>query len=294
VLPAERVTCRAPDATIARVKYVFLARTSLCAAAVAVSSCYWLAQYDDLSSKFGDEAGANADAQSTLEAGQSADAGVVPQSFCPPDAGPYAYCMEFDGVDAAVLDAQIFGADVAIVNGTYVSFPSSLSVSVNGNMSFGRYDVPFPFQPTTTRLEFQVQTPNLTEGVTTMAVALSQASTRTVRTLNVVMLPYAQFQVQEYFGFADGGAEINAHATRFADASVPDAWHHVVLTLTVDDMQLQYRSSLTLDDVIVEDGEQLALPWAQGTVSLHLGVTYAAAGGQQFFFDNVRADFTLP
>jgi hypothetical protein len=201
--------------------------------------------------------------------------------------------MEFDGVDAGVLDAEVSGANVAIVNDTYVSFPSSLSVSVNGVASFGRYEVSFPFQPTTTRLEFQVQTPNLGEGVTTMAVALSQASTQTVRTLNVVMLPNAQFQVQEYFGFADGGVEINAHGTRNANASDPDAWHHVVLTLTVDDTNLVYRSSLTLDDVIVEDSEQLALPWAQGTVSLHIGVTYAAAGGPQFFFDNVRADFTL-
>jgi hypothetical protein len=275
------------------VKYVFLARTSLCAAAVAASSCYWLAQYDDLSSKFGDDAGTNADAQSPLEAGPIADSGVVAQSFCPPDAGPLTYCMEFDGVDAGVLDAQVFGADVAIVDETYVSFPSSLSVSVNGAFSFGRYEVPFQVQPTTTTLEFQVQAPNLTEGVTTMAVALLQTSTQTVRTLNVVMLPNAQFLVQEYFALADGGVEMNAHATRNANTNAPNGWHHVVLTLTVDDTNVVYRSSLTLDDVIVEDSEQLALPGAQGTASLHLGVTYAAAGGQHFFFDNVRADFTL-
>ena len=77
------------------------------------------------------------------------------------------------------------------------------------------------------------------------------------------------------------------------DAGAPSAWHHIVLTLTVDDANKQYLSGLTVDNQVLEDGEPLALSWAEGTVSLHIGGTYAATGGAELFFDNVRADFGL-
>jgi hypothetical protein len=257
-----------------RVKYVSLARASVCALAVTLSSCYWLAQYQDLSSTFG-------------------DAGSEP--FCPPDAGALAYCMTFDGVDAGVLGLEVYGADAAIVNGTYVSPPSSLFVGLEGAASFGRYAVSFPFQPTTTRLEFQIQSVALYAGVTTLAITLLQPSTETARTMNVVVSPYGGFQLQEYFALEDGGSETSAHLTHQVDGGgAPPGWHHVVVTLTVNDTSKQYLCGLTVDNQVMEDGGQpLALAWAEGSVSLHIGVTYAASGGPQFFFDNVRADFGM-
>jgi hypothetical protein len=44
---------------------------------------------------------------------------------------------------------------------------------------------------------------------------------------------------------------------------------------------------------VLEEGQPLALPWAQGTVNIGVGVGYAGSGGSEFFFDNVRADFGL-
>jgi hypothetical protein len=198
-------------------------------------------------------------------------------------------------VDAGVLGLEVSGADAAIVNGTYVSPPSSLFVGLEGAPSFGRYAVSFPFQPTTTRLEFQIQSVALEAGVTTLAITLLQASTETARTMNVVVSPYGGFQLQEYFALEDGGIEIGAHLTHQVDgAGAPPGWHHVVVTLTVNDTSKQYLSGLTVDNQVLEDGGQpLALAWAEGSVSLHVGVTYAANGGQQFFFDNVRADFGM-
>jgi hypothetical protein len=243
---------------------------------MTLSSCYWLARSDDLSSGYG---GAGVDA------GQSGP-------FCPPDAGALAYCMAFDGVDAGALGLAVIGANVTIANGTYVSAPSSLFVALQGAASFGRYAVSFPVQPTTTRLEFQMHAVDLNEGVTTLAVSLTEAATQIDRTLNVVVTPNGGFQVQEYFAFADGGGEVSAHDQVYIDAGEPSAWHHVVLTLTVDDADKHYLSGMTVDDQVLEDGRPLALPWVGGTVALHIGVTFAAAGGPQFFFDNVRADFT--
>lgn len=279
----------ARSASIVGVKYVSLARASSCALAVTLSSCYWLAQYQDLSSAFGD-------AGSVVDAGSVADGGPVAEPFCPPDAGALAYCMAFDGVDASVLALEVYEADAAIVNGTYLSPPSSLFVGLQDAASFGRYAVSFPFQPTTTRLEFQIRTVGLNEGVTTLAITLLQASTETARTMNVVVSPYGGFQLQEYFALADGGIEMSAHPTYQVDGGgAPPGWHYVVLTLTVDDAKEQYFSGLTVDNQVLEDGGQpLALPWAEGTASLHIGVTYAAAGApQSFFFDNVRAEFGL-
>jgi hypothetical protein len=281
------------------VKFVSLASASLGALPVTLSGCYWLAQYEDLSSAFGD-AGSALDAQSVLEAGQVLDGGVA-QPFCPPDAGPLVYCMDFDGVDTSALEPQVNEAEVTIVNGTYVSPPSSLFVALQGAGSFGRYSKSFSFQPTTSRLEFQIRTADLQEGVTTLAITLTQASTETNRTLNVVVIPnngFDGFQVQEYFSLADGGTEISAHTTFQVDAGAlsdaSDGWHHVVLTLTVNDAAAQYFSGLTVDNQVLEDGGQpLVLPWAEGTASLQIGVTYAAAEGPQFYFDNVRADFGL-
>jgi hypothetical protein len=276
------------------VKHVSLASGSLGALAVTLSGCYWLAQYEDLSSAFGD-AGSAVDAQSVLDAGQLVDGGLAPP-FCPPgDAGPLVYCMDFDGVDAAVLGLQLNGASAQIVNGASVSPPSSLFVGLQGDGSYGKYIASFgSLQPTTATLEFQVQTANLNEGVTTFAIVLSDVSTETVRMLNVVMLPRDQFQVQEYFSFGDGGAELYAHGPFQADAgAVSNGWHHVVLTLTLNGAPAPSFSGLTVDDQVLEDGQPLMLAWAEGTVSLLIGVTFAAAGGPQFFFDNVRADFKM-
>jgi hypothetical protein len=271
------------------VKGVRLAQASLCASALVASSCYWLARYDDLSSDFGD-AGANADAQSDREAGPVVDAGP---SFCPADAGSLVYCMDFDGVDAAVLHLQVNEASVGIVSGHYVSPPSSLFVQLQGDTSSGMYDVSFPLRPRTTRLEFEIQTVGLNEGVTTLGIVLLEASTQTARSLNVVVAPYGSFQVQEFFTFADGGGELGPHSWSQVDAGGALAWHHVVLTLTVDDAKTQYTSGLTVDGVIFENARPLMLPWVEGNVTLKVGVTYAATFGQDFFFDNVRADFEL-
>jgi hypothetical protein len=262
------------------VKGTRLAQGLACACAFALSSCYWLAQYGDLSSDW--DAGSNTGAR--LDAGQP---------FCPADAGSLAYCMDFDGVDAQALDLEVNEASASIVNGPYVSPPSSLRVALEGAASFGRYDVSFPFQPTTTRLDFEVQGVGVGEGITTLAVTLLEPSTGTARTLNVVVAPDGSFEVQEYFALADGGTETNAHSWYRVDGGAPPAWYHVVLTLTVDDATRQYTSGLAVNDEVLEDGQPLGLAWGQGNVTLNIGVTYAAAGGTDFYFDNVRADFTL-
>jgi hypothetical protein len=258
-----------------------LAQASLCASGLLLSSCYWLAQYGDLAADYGD-AGL-ADAPSIADAGPR---------FCPADAGPLAYCMDFDGVDARALGLTVDEASASIVNGPYVSPPSSLLVALEGSPSFGKYDVSFPFQPTTARLEFQVQAVGLDEGVTTLALTLLD-STQTARTLNVVVAPDGSFEVQEYFALADGGSETSPHSWFHVDAGAAPQSHHVVLALTVDDANQQYTSGLTVDDQVLENAQPLTLPWAKGNVTLSVGVTYAAAGGTDFYFDNVRADFVL-
>jgi hypothetical protein len=230
------------------------ARASFCASAFVLSSC-WLVQYGDLSSEFGD-AGTRADAGAAVDAGVALDGGPP---FCPPDAGPLAYCMDFDGVGTAALNPVVNGANVTIVNGPYVSPPSSLLVDLQGAASFGRYDVSFPFQPTTARLEFEIQTVGLVEGVTTLAITLLDPATQTTRRLNVVVAPHASFEVQEYFALPDGGAAIGAHPFFQVDAGQAPAWHHVVLTLTVNDASKQYASGLTVDGQVLEDGQPLTL-----------------------------------
>jgi hypothetical protein len=67
----------------------------------------------------------------------------------------------------------------------------------------------------------------------------------------------------------------------------------VVLTLTTNPSKPQYTSGLTVDGQVLEDEVPLGLTWTQGTPTVAIGVTYGGGGGPQFFFDNVRADFTL-
>jgi hypothetical protein len=277
------------------VKYAPVARTSLCAVAIALPAC-WLADFGNLSGAY-DDAGSNPDAKSGVEGGTIVDAGHTgdaAEAFCPPDAGVDTYCMDFDGVDAAALGLQLSGATASIVNGPSVSPPSSLSVGVSGALSFGRYVVAFPVQPTATTLEFEMQAPELNEGITTMAISLLETSTQTLRLLNVVVSPNGGFQVQEFLTYADGGSQIHAHGMgTLLDAGNATTWHHAVLSLTVNDQNMTYQSGLTVDGQTIEEGVPLALQWTEGTVGLHIGVTYAATGGGQFFFDNVRASFGM-
>jgi hypothetical protein len=267
------------------VKHAAFARAWFCALAITLSGCYWLVQYEDLSGGGGD-AGVALDARS--------DDGGPAQSFCPADAGPLVYCMDFDEVDAGALGLQIQAAEVAIVNGEHVSPPNSLFVGLQGDGSFGRFAKSFPFQPTTARLEFQVRIGALQEWVTTLAIALSQDSTQTVRTLNVVMAPNGGFQVQEYFTLADGGTALHPHTMfQVGAGAATGGFYHVVLTLSVDEANAQYRSGLAVDDQVLEHDQPLTLPWAGGAASIHVGVTYAAAAGPQLYFDNIRADFAM-
>lgn len=271
-------------------KHVSVARASLCAVAITLPSC-WLADFGDLSSAYGD-AGSNADVQSGagVDAGHGGDAA---EAFCPPDAGANTYCMDFDGVDAAALQLQASGAIVGIVNGPYVSAPSSLSVALDGGASFGRYAVAPGVPSTATTLEFEIQSPKLSGGVTTLAISLED-STQALRMLNVVVSPFGGFQVQEFVTFADGGSQIHAHGMgTLTDAGVATTWHHVVLSLTVNDQSKTYLSGLTVDGQVMEESVPLTLQWAEGTVALHIGVTYSQAGVSQFFFDNVRASFGM-
>jgi hypothetical protein len=214
--------------------------------------------------------------------------------FCPPDAGPLAYCMDFDGVDAAVLGLGTYQASAGIVSSKSVSPPSSLKVSLNGTGSSGSYYVQLPIQPTTTQLQFDVLTVSLDQWVTTLSITLFQESTQINQNLNAVVSPMGEFQVQEYFSLPDGGNEQNGHAAYGPDGGAgPGTWHHVVLSLTVDDAKQQYLSSLSVDGQVIEDGQPLGLSWSRGNANLGIGVTYGGGGGPVFYFDNVRADFDL-
>ena len=287
-------------------KRLLLASAPPCLLAVSLGGCYWLASYEDLTSGLG-EAGAPADAPpidgsearpdpnpaDASAYGDAGDAAAAP--FCPQDAGPLAYCMDFDGVDAASLGLGVSQASTGIVSGVSVSPPSSLKVSLYGSASSGSYDVQIPLKPTTTRLEFQVLAVALGQWVTALSIALYEDATQISRVLNVVVSPTGEFQVQEYFSLPDGGSEQNGHLAGSPDGGAdPGTWHHVVLTLTVDDATRQYLSGLTVDDQVIEDHQPLALSWAQGSVSLGVGVTYGGGAGPEFYFDNVRADFTAP
>ena len=270
-----------------------LAGASVCSLAATLTGCYWLASYEDLTSGNGvstSDGGPMPDA--TANANVDGGAGAGP--FCPPDAGPLVYCMDFDTADADTLGLGANQASAAIVGGTYVSPPNALFVKLDDVASDGAYGVHFPFQPRTTRLEFQIRATDVNVWVTTLSISLFEEATQTSRTLNVVVSPGDGFQVQEYIQLGDGGIEQNGHTSApFDGGADPGAWHHVVLSLTVDDANQQYLSGLTVDGQVLEDGQALALPWAQGNASLGVGVTYGGGGGPRFFFDNVRADFGL-
>jgi hypothetical protein len=276
-----------------------------CLLPLTLSGCYWLASYQDLTSGLG-EAGTTADAEVSSMDGAFADSAAPgdaataveasPEAgpFCPPDAGPLVYCMDFDGVDASALGLGTYQASAGLTSTSFVSPPSSLEVSLHGTGSSGAYSVQLPFQPTTAQLQFDVRTTSLDQWVTLLSVALFEESTQISRVLNAVVSPEGAFQVQEYFALPDGGNEQNGHAAVGPDGGAGSgAWHHVVLSLTVDDATQTYLSGLTVDGQVVEENEPLGLSWAQGNASLGIGVTYGGGGGPVFYFDNVRADFSL-
>ncbi len=290
-------------------KRVLFASARACACALSLGAgstgCYWLATYQDLTSGLGaSDAGVDAATPVVVDASDGAsfsrDAGLPPPSgagFCPGDAGPYVYCMDFDYVDAGVLGLGTSQAQAGIVSGTSVSPPSSLLVNLNGPSSGppsgGAYNVAFSFSPKTTLLEFEIRCVSLDEWVTTLGMGLSNPD-GTIRGLNVVMSPSGGFQVQEYIQLDDGGVAQNGHTLyQLSEDAGPEAWHHVILSLTVDDPNAQYYSGLTVDGQVLETSRPLALTWAQGKASLAIGLTYAGGGGPQFYFDNVRADFGL-
>jgi hypothetical protein len=253
-----------------------------------LAGCYWLASYQDLTSGLGK---ADAYADGGVEAAPAPEAGP----FCPADAGALVYCMDFDDVDADTLGLQTYQAEAAIVTGVYVSPPSSLFVELHGPDSgtSGSYSVSFPFTPKTARLEFQVKSTVLGQWVTTLGIALNQDTTQTYRVLQVLVAPDGEFEVQEYVSTPNSGTPYG-HATFALDGGLPaDAWHHVILTMTVDDSTGQYFSGLTVDGQVLEDHQPLQASWAQGSAQLGVGSTWCRTGGPQFYYDNVRADFGL-
>jgi hypothetical protein len=261
-----------------------------------LAGCYWLLSTTDLtdgpadgstggvSSETGsDGGGASVDAQS--------DGGdAVP--FCAPDAGPYVYCMDFDGIDAASLNLYAIQADAGIVNGIYVSPPSSLGVKLNGGWgTAGAYSVDFPsqYKPKTVQLEYQFMPQPLGSEVTSPGISLYVSSTQTWETVQVLVDPQGDFQVQEWFSTPDGGTGW-PHLTFSLDGGTTvGAWHHVVLSLSVDDSQQRYFCGLTVDDQALELDVPLQGPWQQGTAHLGIGSTFAQEGGSDFYYDNVRA-----
>jgi len=258
-----------------------------------LAGCYWLVSTGDLTSGSTDagpnhEAGSEGDAP-TVEAESDADAGP----FCPVDAGPYTYCMDFDDIDAASLNLYVNQADAGIVDGIYVSPPSSLGVKLNGGWgTAGAYNVDFSFKPKTARLEYQFMPQPLGSWVTTLGVYLWVSSIQTSESLQVLVAPTGHFQVQEWFSGPDGGTGWT-HGEFALEGGVTGAWHHVVLTMTVDDSQGRYFSGLTVDDQVLELDVPLLGPWAQGTAHLNVGSTFAQEAGSDFYYDNVRADFGL-
>jgi len=282
-------------------KRLLLASAPSCLFGFAMSGCYWLASYQDLTSGLGEDAGTVTDApssdspvtivDSSVHADAEGEASAGP--FCPPDAGPLTYCMAFDGVDASALGISSSQASATIVSGIYVSPPNSLHVQTYANASGAAYYVNFPFQPTTARLEFEIRDVALGQWVTLLAIGL-HPDTQIGENLNVVVSPTGAFQVQEYFGLPDGGNEQGGQAGEQVEGGAdPDVWHHVVLTLTVNDATQQYFCGLTVDDQVIEDTQPLQLSWSQGNASVAVGVTYSGGGGPEFYFDNVRADFGL-
>jgi hypothetical protein len=274
------------------VKRVFLAGALASWGAVSLAGCYWLASYQDLTSAWGE---AEAETGTTPgDAGREAEAEAGP--FCPADAGPLAYCMDFDGIDAASLGLGASQASAKVVAGTYVSPPSSLEVNLYGAGGNGGYNVSLPLKPKTVRLEFEILPMVLGQWITTLSIGLFVDSTQTNQSINVGLSPEGAFRVEEYFSLGDGGVDQNDHTPHMleGDGGVTlGVWHHVVLTLTVDDQNQQYLYGLTVDDQVFENAEPLALSWSQGNVSLANGVNWTAGNGPKLYFDNVRADFGL-
>jgi len=283
-------------------KRLLLASAPSCLLGVTLSGCYWLASYQDLTSGLGEDAGPEADAQttdsfvtvadSTVDA-EAGEVGAEAGPFCPLDAGPLTYCMDFDGVDASTLQLQTDQASAAIVSGVYVSPPSSLHVKLFGTASGAAYYVEFPFQPTTARLEFEIRNVALGQWVTLLSIGM-HTSEQIGENLNVVVSPSGVFEIQEYFSLPDGGnAQGGQPGVPVEGGADPDVWHHVVLSLTVNDSTQTYLCGLTVDGQVLQDQVPLTLSWAQGNASIGVGVTYGGGGGPEFYFDNVRADFGL-
>ena len=125
------------------------------------------------------------------------------------------------------------------------------------------------------------------------SITLLQDSTAAAA--HVGPFPNDFFALQEIFTLPDGGTVSQPHnAYQLGGGAEAGAWHHVVITLTVEDGMQHYSSGLTVDDQVIEQNRPLELPWVQGTASVIIGVTYAVDPGSQLFYDNVRADLVVP
>lgn len=264
-----------------------------------LGGCYWLVSTGDLTSGGADAAsGAESGSEGASPMGDAEGEGGGGDAgpFCPVDAGLYTYCMDFDGIDAAMLNLYAIESDTGIVDGIYVSPPGSLGVKLNGGWgTAGGYSVDFPsqFKPKSVRLEYQFMPRPLGSEVTSPGISLWVEATQTWEALQVLVDPKGEFQVQEWFSTPDGGNGWTHGTFSLEGGTTVGAWHHVVLTLNVDDSQQRYFSGLTVDDQVLELDVPLQGPWEQGTAHLGIGSTFAQEGGSDFFYDNVRADFGL-
>ena len=257
-----------------------LAGAIACALGGTLAGCYWLLPEDkDIgASESGKEGGLDGEGPGDADAGP----------FCPADVGPLAYCMDFDGVDADVLGLGADKADAGIVTGTYVSFPNSLYLELSGVYSSANYIVGFPLQPTKVRLEFQVRTDEVVNSVSATSITLTQDSME--RQLTLILSENNGFQLQEYFTLPDGGHPLPGdHDPYQFDGG---GWHHVIMTLIVNDVMNEYDSSFTVDGQMLEDNRPLNFVWAQGAASVIIGASYALDPGSQLYYDNVRVDLT--
>jgi hypothetical protein len=109
-----------------------------------LTGCYWLASYQDLTSAVneggltdadpneldaGSDAGADADADASADATVPSEAGP----FCPADAGPYTYCMDFDGVDSCqVVLTPSSGGSITDASGSVWTLSASGDIEENG------------------------------------------------------------------------------------------------------------------------------------------------------------------
>jgi hypothetical protein len=281
---------------------------SLGLVATTINGCYWLATYQDLTSDlseagsidaqpfdaYGDTGVVVADSAAPADAGADAPGPVEAGPFCPPDTGPLSYCMDFDEIDAAALGLFSNSASTKIVSGISVSPPSSMEVHLGGDPCGGGYNVQFPFQPTTATLQYDIRVDSNDGWVTTCSIVLLPDTPQTVELLNVLVSPDDQFTIQEYFGLSDGGSASNVHPAAGPDGGASaGAWHHVVVSLTVDPSSQTYQSSLTVDGQVIEQDQPLGLSWSPGNANIGVGVGYAQAAGPQFYFDNIQADFGL-